>query len=170
MFKNLLNTPLGRCQSIRALLVVARLNPTLIQYAELVARKRSGSWYGVRTLIRLIATGKPKRRDQHFDPDSTLVEDRVVLLRASSFKDAIQQAEKEARQYCRRTHFSNIYGQRVRLKYLGAVDAFSLSDHEPSPGCEVYSSMAIVPRSISDSKVIEERFSTPTERGRTFAR
>jgi hypothetical protein len=127
-----------------------------------VTRKLSGALYGVRTLVRLVATGQPKVRDRYFDPESTLLEDRVVLIRASSFESAIQQAENEVREYCRKTRFTNIYGQRVRLKYLGAVDAFWLFDDEPSPGCEVYSSTVIVPRSISDSKLVNERFGKRT--------
>lgn len=138
---------------------------SLSEYAERVPEKPTGSWYGVRTLIRLIATGKPTLRDRHFDAGSTLVEDRVVLFRATSFEDAIEQAETEARQYCQAISFRNIYGQRVRLKYLGAVDAFSMLDHHPAPGCEVYSSTALVPKSVSDSSVCKERFGKQPERG-----
>ena len=141
------------------------VNLIFVQYAELVARKRTDSWYGVRTLIRLTATGKPTMRDKHFDPDSTLVEDRIVLFKATSFEDAIQQAENEARQYCDAISFSNIYGQRVRLKYLGAVDAFSMLDHEPSSGCEVYSSTAIVAKSVSEARLTNERFGVRPDRG-----
>ena len=68
-------------------------------YSGGVARKRRG-WYGVRTLVRLIAAGRAKKTDKHFDPTATLVEDRVVLLRADSFHSAIQKAEQEVQQYC----------------------------------------------------------------------
>jgi hypothetical protein len=115
-------------------------------------------WYGVGTLVRLIATGKPKKTDKHFDPTSTLVEDRVVLLRADSFDSAIEKAEKEAQQYCRRTRFTNIYGQSVRMKFLRMVDAFSLPDQELVVGSEVYSSTTLVPHSLSDAKLVAQRF------------
>jgi Domain of unknown function (DUF4288) len=70
---------------------------------------------------------------------STLVEERVVLFEAKDFEDAIEQAESDAHQYCERTKFVNIYGQSVKLNFLGAVDAFAISDVAPSAGCEVYS-------------------------------
>ena len=53
----------------------------------------------MRTLYRVTAEGIPKSRDRHFDPDSTLVEDRVVLFQATSFDDAIALGVKEAQAY-----------------------------------------------------------------------
>jgi Domain of unknown function (DUF4288) len=131
-------------------------------YSDGVARKKTG-WYGVRTLVRLIATGRPKKTDKHFDPMTTLVEDRVVLFRADSFDSAIEKAEKEAQQYCRRTRFTNIYGQSVRMKFLRMVDAFSMLDHEPVVGSEVYSSTTLVARSVSDAKLIAQRYGDDEE-------
>jgi hypothetical protein len=55
-----------------------------------VVRNRDRNWYGVRTLIRVVATGQPKYRDEHFDSQSTLVEDRVVLFLAARFDEAIK--------------------------------------------------------------------------------
>src|SRR5580658_10992429 len=69
-------------------------------------------WYGTRTLFRLVATGKRNGPTKYYDANSTLVEDRIVLFRAKSFKDAIRQAEAEAKHYCKTTRFDNIYGQR----------------------------------------------------------
>lgn len=134
-------------------------------YAESVAIKRKIGWYGVRTLFRLVAAGKPKTLDKSFDPTSTLVEDRVVLFRADTFDSAIKQAEDEARQHSAVTRFVNIYGQPVRLKFLGAVDAFALFEDEPAAGCEVYSSTAIVPRSVSDAELVAERFGNMKKHG-----
>jgi hypothetical protein len=115
-------------------------------------------WYGVRTLLRLTATGRPKNTDKHFDPTSTLVEDRVVLFRADSFESAIEQAEEEAQQYCRQTRFTNIYGQSVRMKFLRIVHGFSMHDHGPVAGSEVYSSATLVARTVSNAKLIAQRF------------
>jgi hypothetical protein len=118
-----------------------------------LAKKKTG-WYGIRTLFRLVAVGKPKWTDRHFDPGSTLVEDRVVLFQATNPVDAVRQAEAEAKRYCKATRYQNIYGQRVRLKFLGATDAFSMFDNTPGAGSEVYSTTAIVPNSIRDSRVV----------------
>lgn len=123
-------------------------------------------WFGVRTLFRVVAEGKPTRTDRYFDPTSTLVEDRVVLFRATDFDDAITQAETEARQYCKATRFANIYGQRVRLKFLRAVDAYSVPDERLGTGCEVYSSSAIVLDSVKDALVVTARFGKKVSRGR----
>lgn len=116
--------------------------------------KNSKIWFGVRTLFRLRAVGKPKWTDRHFDPGSTLVEDRVVLFEAASFEDATKQAEAEARRYCKATRYKNIYGQSVRLTFLGATDAFSMLDNHPGIGSEVYSTTAMVPDSIRDARVV----------------
>jgi hypothetical protein len=111
----------------------------------------------VRTLIRIVASGQPKMPDEHFDPQSTLVEDRVVLFVADSFEDAVRQGEAEARRYCRDNQIVNVYGQRVHLRYLKVADAFRI-DQEPVAGAEVYSSLALVPSVVSRSTLIKTRF------------
>lgn len=120
-------------------------------------RKSSKSWYGVRTLVRVLATGQPKVNDKSYDPLSTLVEDRVVLFHAGSHQEAIEKAEAEVRHYCKLS-LINLYGQRVRLKYLGVVDSFSMLDHEPVSGCEVFSSTTLVSSTMSDRAVIATRW------------
>lgn len=134
-----------------------------------MAAKKTTSWYGVRTLFRLVAIGKPKWTDRYFDPASTLVEDRVVLFQATDFDDAIHQAKAEARRYCKATRYTNIYGQRVQLRFLKAIDAFSMLDNQPRAGCEVYSSTAIVPTSVRDAGVVTRWFGKK-ERGAWQAR
>jgi len=120
-----------------------------------VPSKKKTSWYGVRTLFRLLAVGKPKWTDRYFDPLSTLVEDRVVLFRAKDLDDAIRQAEEEAARYCKATRYENIYGQQVRLRFLRATDAFEMSvEGQPRSGSEVYSTSALVAKSVRDSRVI----------------
>ena len=59
-------------------------------------------------------------------------EERIVLIRAKSFKDALIQAEKEAKQYCR---------QLKNCTYLGHVDAFIIHDKPLKHGSEIYSLM-----------------------------
>ena len=118
------------------------------------------NWYGVRTLYRVTAEGTPKSRDHHFDPESTLIEDRVVLFQATSFDDAIAQGIKEARAYCSQTRSQNIYGQKRRMRFLDACDAYEIFDmtgRKPAAGSEVYSSTQLVRASISDSAVIRRR-------------
>jgi hypothetical protein len=124
------------------------------------AKRPKKTWYGVRTLYRVIAEGEPRTRDKHFDPESTLIEDRVVLFQATSFDDAIQQAIKEARSYCKGIRYVNPYGQKVRMRVLDAHDAYEISempDRKPGAGSEVYSLTELVRASVSDSVVIKKR-------------
>src|SRR4051794_8957759 len=41
-------------------------------------------WFGVKTIFRVEASGTPRKTDDRFDPDVTMVEERVVLIRARS--------------------------------------------------------------------------------------
>ncbi len=130
------------------------------------------SWYGVKTLYRMIALGNPKATDKHYDPESTMVEERVVLIRARSFREAIEKAEKDAKRYARETNYRNPYGQRIKQRYLGMCDAFECYD-EPRAGVEVYSSTEIVGKDISDkyigdSKLGAESTKMPDPRRKKF--
>ena len=57
-------------------------------------------------------------------------EERIILIRATSFEDAIAQAETEAREYAASTD---------GVRYLGHVDVFHLFDDELVSGTELYS-------------------------------
>src|SRR5262245_36715139 len=99
----------------------------------------SWRWFGVKTAYRTEARGRPKSVDSLYEPKTTLVEERVVLIRARGAKDAIRRAEKEARRYVRDMRYRNAYGERVRQRYLGACDVFELFEN-PGAGIEVFSS------------------------------
>lgn len=51
-------------------------------------------WFGVKTLIRWEAIGKPESIDENFDEDATLVEERIVLFKARSSDEAIKKSGK----------------------------------------------------------------------------
>lgn len=111
--------------------------------------------YGVKTLYRTTARGKPKRIDRFYDAKATSVEERVVGFRARSFAEAIRLAEAEARNYVADlVEYENPYGQIVRKRYLGACDAFHLFDGASAVG-EVYSRTELVSSAISDRAVID---------------
>lgn len=116
----------------------------------------------MRTLYRVVAEGTPKMCDKHFDSESTLIEDRVVLFRAIGFDGAIEQGVKDGRSYCRHTRFVNLYGQKVRMQFLDACDAFEMFAGKPATGSEVYSSTELVRASVSDSAVIRRRMGPKT--------
>lgn len=109
-------------------------------------------WFAVKSLYRVSAKGAPQGRDAAFDPDMTLVEERVVLFRARNHDEAIARAEKEALDYCTDAPFRNPYGQTVVHRSLSAFDSFELFN-PPASGREVYSRTEVLPRSVSDAAV-----------------
>jgi hypothetical protein len=122
-----------------------------------VATKPKKSWYGVRTLYRITAKGRPKSRDEDYDPDATLIEDRIILFLAIGFDDAIKQGTKDAIAYCRRTRTVNIYGQNVVMRFLGACEAFEMFDPKPVAGAEVFSSTELVRSAVPDRTVVTSK-------------
>ncbi len=115
----------------------------------------NAAWYGVKTLFRVEAVGKPIAQDSAYDGTVSLVEERVVLFKARAFGAAIRAAEKEARRYARR-RYVNPYGQRVVTRYLGACDAFELFE-APGAQAEVFSATQIVSRLVADRTVVNQR-------------
>ena len=115
--------------------------------------KQTVRWFGVKTLYRTTAQGRPRSIDEHYDPNVTMVEERVLVFRARSFHLAIRAAEREAREYAH-GRCTNLYGQRVLTKYLGACDAFELSG-SPGDCSEVYSRTELVSRRKRDRHVVD---------------
>ncbi len=110
-------------------------------------------WYGVKTLHRAAASGRPLAKDRDYSRGVSLVEERIVVLKARSFKEAIRKAEFEAKRYSTSCRHRNPYGQRVRSRYLGFYDAY-LIDDPPANGSEVYSETEVVPRDVPDRAII----------------
>ena len=116
----------------------------------------SWKWFGVKTLTRWEAIGKPKSIDENFDADATLVEERIVLIKARSFDEAIKKGEKEAENYL--AEYKNFYGQKVKQRYLKVCDAFELFDKPNKNGIEVFSSTEMASKKVKDSVLIENKF------------
>jgi len=111
------------------------------------------NWYGVKTLHRVAALGRPVATDRSHSRTMTLVEERTVVFRARSFKEALKLGEAEAREYSRSARYRNRYGQKVRSRYLGFCDAYEIGER-PISGVEVFSETEIVPRRVADRTVI----------------
>ena len=95
-------------------------------------------WYSVRCVFR--------------DRDSArLVEERITLWQAGSFDEAIEHAEREAKEYA----------SGLNLRYLGLAQAFKLSQ-EPGAGAEMFSLMR--ESDLSDEAYLTTFFDTGTER------
>jgi len=112
-------------------------------------------WYGVKVIFRTTPSGKPKAKDRAYRRDMTLVEERVVLFKARSFKQATRLARQEARSYVRGSHI-NPYGQRVFTRFLKAYDVCQLYE-PPEHGKEVFSMTEVVSRRVPDKTVVDQR-------------
>ena len=82
-------------------------------------------WYGVRCIF-----DHPELESEV--EGGHVYEERVVLVRAGSFEDAIQLAEREAEQYCRGIE---------PCQYIESAQAYLLVDDPTEEGAEVFSLM-----------------------------
>jgi hypothetical protein len=122
-----------------------------------VKKTRAGkkSWFAVKSLYRSEIVGDPRVVDEDYDPDGTLVEERVILVRADSHKKALQKAEAEAERYP--SQHINPYGQLVVWRRSELLDSFQLFD-KPGDGREVWSTMTVVPSAVTDEDLAIQRF------------
>ncbi len=95
-------------------------------------------WYSVRCVFR----------DRN---SARLLEERITLWRAGSFDEALEQAEREAKEYA----------SALNLRYLEPAQAFKLSQ-EPGAGAEMFSLMC--ESDLSDEAYLTTFFDTGTER------
>ncbi len=116
----------------------------------------SWKWFGVKTLTRWETFGEPASIDENYDEDIVFVEERVVLIKARSFDEAIKKGEKEARDDL--SEYPNFYGQTVKQRYLEVCDAFELFEEPKESGVEVFSSIECVSKTVDDSIIIENKF------------
>ena len=116
----------------------------------------SWKWYGVKTLTRWEAIGKPKSIDENYDEDATLLEERVVLIKARNLDEAIKKGEKEAKRNL--SEYENFYGQKVKLRYLESCDAFELFEEPNENGVEVFSLIETASKKIKDSALVDNKF------------
>ncbi len=116
-------------------------------------------WYGVKTLYRAAPVGRRRGTDRLYSGDVTLVEERVVLVRARNSDEAIRKAGREATRYAADSH-RNPYGQLVRTRRLGYVDAFIIGS-ELGDGVEVYSETEIVSRRVPDRSIADRLIGRP---------
>ena len=124
-------------------------------------------WFSVKTLTRWEAIGKPAKIDDNYDEETTLLEERIVLIKARNFDEAIKKGEKEAKDNL--SEYKNFYGQKIRLRYLESCDAFELFDEPIETGVEIFSSIETVSRKIKDSALIENKMGK-NESAESFAR
>jgi len=106
----------------------------------------------VKTIYRTSVFGVPTVIDENYRDDLELLEERIITLKARNFDEAILKGEKEATKYAVETKYLNPYGQKVRQKYIGSIDAFELFD-DFEANVEVYSTTFIIESSLTNSQV-----------------
>ena len=103
-------------------------------------------WYGARSVYELVGRGPQEN-------GTRLFEDRVVLIKASSFEEAIAEAEKEALTYA---------NEDSGFVYLGYINVYKLVDTRIKSGTEVYTLMRESP--LAPKEYIDRFFDTGLER------
>jgi len=112
-------------------------------------------WFGVKVLVRTDAVGEPRARNSHFDSEGALVEERIVIVRATTADRAGEQAKRIAGKEAR-LRYKNVYGQDVRLRVLKSWRSYELFE-PPSQGAEVFSDTHRVPKAMTE-RAISSRF------------
>lgn len=115
-------------------------------------------WYsfcGIFKHERIDATGNVR-------PEASLVEERIVLLHAEDFDEAIRLGEVEAAEYVSDT-WPNADGDMVRIRYLGVCDVFDIQE-TPAKGVEIYSRLLSRPSAEDDDVVIDRFFGSESEK------
>jgi hypothetical protein len=114
-------------------------------------------WYsfcGIFKWERVSATGDVRQ-------DASLVEERVVLLRAEDLDEAIRLGEAEAELYARDT-WPNAKGDIVRKRYLSVCNVFDIKA-SPAEGVEVYSRLLLRSSAEDDDVMIERLLGSEDE-------
>jgi hypothetical protein len=111
-------------------------------------------WFGVKVFLRTDAVGRARRVDPDYDPNRTLLEERVVSVRARDGKDAFGRVRARIAEDA--VEYENAYGQRVRQRLLPGWEAYELSS-SPGDGTEVFSSMRSVATPAKDTALLGAR-------------
>lgn len=108
-------------------------------------------WYSARCVFR--HAHLEAEAQEEGEAGCQVFEERIILVRATSFEDAIRKAELEAEVYA-----------KDGIQYLGLVQAFQLFDAKVTEGTEVFSLMRTSP--LEESAYLNRFFDSGTERER----
>jgi len=111
-------------------------------------------WFAAKTLYRTTTIDA----DRSAAPGQlALIEERIVLLKAQSFDDAIAIGEASAREYANSVAFKNRQGDLLETKYLESIDVFELAD-TPTHGAEIFSGAYVTQTSTPIQTLLEHHF------------
>ena len=97
-------------------------------------------WFSARTVY------------EHDKSGDGLFEERIVLVRAAGFEEALERAEAEAA----------VYAEQVGCVYTGYVSAYEIVEEQLTDGAEVFSLMR--DSSLSADEYIDRFYTTGDER------
>ena len=103
-------------------------------------------WYGVKCIFR--------HDDLSGDRPGTVYEERVVVVRAETFEEALEKAEAEASDYVK----------GMDAVYLDYADVFHMSEERITEGTEVYSLMRT--SDLDDDAFVTRYFDDGTQHSR----
>jgi len=117
-------------------------------------KRKMQNWYAVKSVYQVKAAGRPKSTDSYYAKDLSLIEERVVIIRAGNPNEALKLGRKEALLYAKES-YTNPYGQKVSTRLLG-LDAFKLYE---SPKCyvEVYAATFDEMKSKKANAILDDR-------------
>jgi len=104
----------------------------------------SEPWFGAKCIFLHTRSQRPTER---------LFEERVILVRASGFDEAIQKAEEEAKGYCQ---------DLEDCSYTGFMSVFHIYGEEIGDGSEIYSLMRSSDLSVKE--YLDHFYDTGAER------
>jgi hypothetical protein len=127
-----------------------------------VKRTAKLKWFAVKTAYRTSVQGKPKGNLPDYDAAVTLVEERVILVRAHDHERAMAIADKDADRYTKKP-YTNVYGQRVTWRRLkGCILSYELpEDRRPAHLNEVWSLTQVIARGVKDAYISDNLFGPP---------
>jgi len=105
-------------------------------------------WYSVRCVFR--------HDDLSERAPGTVYEERLVLVRAASFEEALAKGEAEAREYA----------DGFETTYIDYADVFHLSADNVGDGTEVFSLMRT--SDLGDDEFVARYFDDGTQHSKTF--
>lgn len=120
--------------------------------------RREWEWYAVKVLYECIISGDPAPEtiDRNYSNAEKTFEESILLIKASSFDQAYDLAEKEVKQ--REIDYLNPYDEKVVWKFVESIDCFHLFDRKLQSGTELYSRLFHVPKGITNEQVISQYY------------
>lgn len=124
--------------------------------------KENIKWFTVKIInvIDVIGSAIPELVDKHFLENYRAYEESILLVKADSFEQAYEIAEKLAKQD--QTEYINIYGQRVEKRYYEAIDCYSVGEERIKSGLEVYSTFVRSTTQVQPNEFVQTFFPVST--------